>query len=514
MVTPQENRFARLAMEEGALSAEELAECLALKTQKEAQGSRVLLWDLAVMQELMEPALAEQLAEDAGDLEAERIGDFKVLKKLGEGGMGSVYLAVGPNRERAALKVLSTELARQRALVTRFLREGRAACKLQHPHLVRGIEVGEDSGHYYFAMEFVDGTNVHDMLRARGRLLAREATNLVLQIAEGLAYAHEHGFIHRDIKPGNVLVSKDGVAKLADLGLARQMDAERTALTRTGASLGTPTYVAPEQALDAKRADERSDIYALGATWYHMIAGRPPFEGDGVLEIMHKHLNETPKPVESFAPGTPRSVSQLLTRMLAKEPERRVQSAAELCDLIRRKCLRSRNIKEELGIANEAAPVQEQQQDGPLWDAKVKIGNRVEKRRLSMSEMRTRIDRGQITYDTPVRQADEGSDYRPASSFFSLQRELPATTPLPATQGTENEGGLDDTRYRTTSLHLHELMTHFDEERRAYQRRRKKGRWKPYIIEGALLALAIAFVWLLKRPLTELVRALLGSAGS
>jgi serine/threonine protein kinase len=500
MVTPQENRFASLAMEQGELSADELGACLNLKGEKEEQGSRIPLWECAVLEGIMPADVAEELAEAAGDLDAEKLDDFKITKKLGEGGMGSVYLGVDPDRQRAAIKVLAPDLAKQRALRTRFYREAEASCELQHENVVQGLSVGEDAGYYYFAMEYVDGTNVHEMLRTRGRLPARETANLIVQVARGLAHAHEHGIIHRDIKPGNILVTREGVAKLADLGLVRQLDNDQTALTRTGTSLGTPWYVAPEQANDAKSADERSDLYALGATWYHMVAGRPPFEGKGVLEILQGHLKEPVKPVESYAPGTPRGISVVISNLLAKKPEQRIQSAAELAEIIEKKCLGARNIKDELGISEEERPEGEDE----LWDAHVRVGDRTEKRRLSRSEMRTRIDRGQVSFETPVRHAGSDEPYRPASSFFTLEKEFPARTPAPDMESPPS----------TTRMELHKLLTQFDEEDEEYHRRRSLRKLVPYAVElGILLGVAVV-LWFFRGPIWAAVQSLVGGGGS
>jgi serine/threonine protein kinase len=152
-------------------------------------------------------------------------------------------------------------------------------------------------------------------------------------------FAHEHGLVHRDVKPSNMLVTKDGTAKLADLGLARQCDSDLTVLTHTGTGMGTPAYMAPEQITDARRADPRSDIYSLGATWYHMVTGRPPFAGATAIEVCQKHLSEPPQSPRSLRPELPRADCRTIERMLAKKPDQRFQTARELCRAITEECL-------------------------------------------------------------------------------------------------------------------------------------------------------------------------------
>ncbi len=339
MVSPQEARFSRLVCAENVLTKQQLEACSSVRAKKEDQGSKTKLWDCAVRMGMLEGTVAEKLADKAGDLPMDRLGDYAIQHKLGEGGMGSVYLGISPDGQKVALKVLSPLLARQGSLLNRFMREAESCCRLRHKNLVCGIGVGEDEGHYYFAMEYVDGPDVDHVLKTDGPLPVDVATDYIGQVAEGLAYAHGLGIVHRDIKPGNIMVTSDGVAKLSDLGLARCLDEGDSALTRTGTAMGTPFYMAPEQATDAKRADARSDIYALGGAWYHMIAGRPPFDGTTPVGLLLMHLKEPLKPLRTVVPGVPEAVSSTIERMMAKEPEDRIQTAAELVRIIRAECL-------------------------------------------------------------------------------------------------------------------------------------------------------------------------------
>jgi serine/threonine-protein kinase len=291
-----------------------------------------------VLQNLLEHDAAERLREEAGELNVDSVGSFMLVRKLGEGGMGSVWLATDPHDRSVAVKVLSPDRARQRPMLTRFFREGQAAIRLQHPNLVSGLELGEDGGYYFYAMEFVAGRTVRELLDEKGRMECAESAGLVRQVASALAYAHDRNVVHRDIKPGNIIVTPEGRAKLADLGLAKYLDGDLTLLTHSGAGMGTPCYIAPEQIRDAKHADARSDIYSLGATWYHMVVGHPPFTGATTLEVCHKHVNEPLVPPSDLRADVPKDVSQLIQCMMAKDPADRLQTAAELESAIQEIC--------------------------------------------------------------------------------------------------------------------------------------------------------------------------------
>src|SRR5262245_50037597 len=201
------------------------------------------------------------------------LGDFRLVRKLGEGGMGAVYQAHQISLDRpAAVKVMAKHLASKPDLVERFYREARLMARLDHPNIVRSYGVGEAHGMYYLAMEFVDGGSVSFHLKRVGKFSVGDALHIILACARALAHAHEQTIIHRDIKPDNVLLSKAGVVKLADLGLAKALE-EDLDLTRTGIGAGTPYYMAPEQAANAKQADVRSDIYSLGCMLYLFLTG-------------------------------------------------------------------------------------------------------------------------------------------------------------------------------------------------------------------------------------------------
>lgn len=278
------------------------------------------------------PALARDGATVALASEPEWLGSYRVLRRLGEGGMGAVYLAFDKREQRqVAVKVLAPEYADVPALLDRFRREGQSGALLNHPHIVRAYEAGLDAvtGLHYLVMEYIDGPNVHALLERYHRFEVADAVRIVLDVAHGLAYAHAQAIIHRDIKPGNILLTASGQAKLSDLGLAKKVD-EVSHLTSHRQGVGTPYYVPYEQALNAKRADARSDIYALGATLYHLLTGTVPFPGDSSIEVVQRKETGIYTPARVLNPEVPAELETILARMLARRPEDRYQSAADL----------------------------------------------------------------------------------------------------------------------------------------------------------------------------------------
>jgi len=266
------------------------------------------------------------------------LGGFDVLDLIGQGGMGSVYLARQISMDRlVALKILAPQLAKDEKFLERFFREARMSAMLNNVHIVQGIDVGEAEGFYYFAMEYVEGPTLAGILRERGRLTEQDALRVVLQVATGLEHAHDRGMVHRDIKPSNIIFStKDKVVKLADLGLAK-MYVERTAeLTQTGRLVGTPYYMAPELARGEVVADTRSDIYSLGATFYHTVTGKPPFEGNTPAEILVKHMGEALTPPDQVNLLLSSGTCEVIEKMMAKDPNDRYPSPRDVVMDVRR----------------------------------------------------------------------------------------------------------------------------------------------------------------------------------
>lgn len=254
-----------------------------------------------------------------------RLGQYEVVRKLGEGGMGAVYEAVQRNLDRRiALKVLPSARTSDAQFVQRFQREAKAAGALNHPHIIQVYDCGEEQGRHFIAMEFVDGESLGARLKKEGKLPLREALETVQAVARALQYAHGRSIIHRDIKPDNIMVTRDGVVKLADLGLAKSTK-EESSVTQTGVALGTPYYMAPEQAQNARRADHRADIYALGITLMHLVTGKRPFEADSSLAVILAHL-EKPLPMgRDLGTELPPEVDALIQKMSAKDPAARHQ---------------------------------------------------------------------------------------------------------------------------------------------------------------------------------------------
>jgi len=261
-----------------------------------------------------------------------RLGRYEVLERIGSGGMGTVFRARQLPIDRiVALKILSPDLAGDSRYIRRFVREARAAGSLNHPNAVLVHDVGRVEGHPYICMEHVDGTTVERMLRERGRLAPDEAVSIATDVARALEKAHALGIIHRDIKPDNMLVDVRGIVKLADLGLARgPVSAGQESVTRDGIGMGTPCYMAVEQARDARRADARSDIYSLGATLYHMVTGRVPFDGDSAVDVLMRAAEDPLVGPAEIVPGMPDSVVRVIERMMAKDAASRYQTASAL----------------------------------------------------------------------------------------------------------------------------------------------------------------------------------------
>ena len=273
------------------------------------------------------------------------LGSYVLCERLGEGGMGQVFLARNWKLDtRAAIKVIRRDRAAESAAAGRFLREVRALGAIRHPHIVHALDAGLDAGRLYCAMEYVPGTDLARLLADGGPLPTHTACRYAAQLADALRHVSGLGLVHRDVKPSNVLVTADGSAvKLADLGLARFdcPESHPTHVTQIGVMVGTPDYVAPEQVQDARRADIRSDLYALGCTLYQMLAGRPPFAGKGVVEKLHQHASAEAVPIERLRPDVPPPVAAVVRTLMAKRPRDRYQDPGEVVAALRPYLLRA-----------------------------------------------------------------------------------------------------------------------------------------------------------------------------
>jgi serine/threonine-protein kinase len=268
---------------------------------------------------------------------------YRVVRHLARGGMAEVYLAHDELLDRqVAVKVLFPELAQDSSFVERFRREARAAAGLNHPNIVSVFDFGQDDGSYFIVMEYVDGVTLRDIIRSDGPMDPARAIEIGTDVAAALGVAHRHGVVHRDVKPGNVLIAgpvpersagpvperSAGTVKVADFGIARAGD-PRDSLTMTGAVMGTATYLSPEQA-QGHPIDHRSDLYSLGVVLYEMLAGRPPFAGATPVAIAYQHLTETPVPPSTHNSNVPAALDAVVLRAMEKDPDARPGSADEL----------------------------------------------------------------------------------------------------------------------------------------------------------------------------------------
>ena len=273
------------------------------------------------------------------------LGKYQILEKIGEGGMGLVFKARDQKLGRVvALKVIRSEYAKHPQALRRFQREAKAVAPLSHPHIVTLYDADQVGQHHYLALEYVPGRDLAQILQRDGPLPLAQACEYVRQAALGLQHAHAAGLVHRDVKPGNLLLMPPGDAALAslpwglvkvsDLGLARFSAGVESQATRDGAMIGTVDYMAPEQAKDPRSADARADLYSLGCTLFHLLTGRLPFEGENLIEKMLKHQQEPPPDLRALVPGAPAELAELLKRMMAKRPEERPSSAAEVAEVL------------------------------------------------------------------------------------------------------------------------------------------------------------------------------------
>lgn len=260
---------------------------------------------------------------------------YEIVREVARGGMADVYLARDTKLDRpVALKVLSAELSRDPAFVERFRLEAQAAANLNHPNIVSIYDWGQEHGTSFIVMEFVDGRTLRDIIRSEGAIAPAQVADLGAETAAALAFAHKNSLVHRDVKPGNVLITPAGQVKVADFGIARA-DGAAGGLTRTGAVMGTAVYFSPEQA-QGQPCDGRSDVYSLGVVLYEMATGVAPFTGDSPVAVAYKQVREAPIPPSQRAPGIPPELERIILTCLAKDPLDRYQSADDLrADLLR-----------------------------------------------------------------------------------------------------------------------------------------------------------------------------------
>jgi serine/threonine-protein kinase len=324
MYDPRESTFWKTSVRSGLMDVKSLTACWdAIEPRKRDVPEHIdrRLARQAVQLKLLTFWQAQQLL--AGRSTGYRVDRYLLLDVIGQGGMGRVYLARDTRLGRlVALKILAPERMSNPRAIARFQREARVGAQLQHENLVRIYDFGEYNGRFFLVMEYIEGKTIATLISEQGPMPPATAARLVRQVALGLEHAHRKALIHRDVNPYNILVTHDGTAKLADLGLAITMD-EEDHVTREGATVGTFDYVAPEQARHSRAADTRSDIYSLGCTLYHMCAGRVPFPGPSLPEKLLGHQTLEATPLCQLVPGLPASLSEIVERMMKKSPDER-----------------------------------------------------------------------------------------------------------------------------------------------------------------------------------------------
>lgn len=322
----------RLVVDQGLATNDEVQHALELARQLREDNNQKSLVQILLDQEYV---TKRQLTRLRQLIEAERSGQqipgYKIIAKIGAGAMATVFKARQLSLDRVvAIKVLPRKFSQNAQFIERFYAEGRAAASLNHPNIVQAFDVGKAQDYHYFVMEYVDGRSVYDDIVKHKRYSEGEAIDIVIQVAEALQHAHERGLIHRDVKPKNIMITREGVAKLADMGLARAISDKEAAEAEAGKAFGTPYYISPEQIRGEVSIGPATDIYSLGATLYHMVTGTVPFDGKNPSSVMHKHLKAELVPPDHVNPKLSPGISEVIEMMMAKDPARRHRSCRDL----------------------------------------------------------------------------------------------------------------------------------------------------------------------------------------
>ncbi|MDI6732495.1 MAG: serine/threonine-protein kinase [Planctomycetota bacterium] len=324
--------FDNIAVQLGFITPEKVNECLEIKRKMQEMGitpkklSEIMV-DKKYLNETQVKIIRQKQGLESGAIQ---IAGYKIVGIIGQGAMGTVYKAVQLSMQREiALKVLSPHLLSNEKSVDKFFKEARVVARLNHPNIIQGIDVGESNALYYFAMEYVEGKTLGDIIKSEGPMEEKRLINIIIQIARALEHAHKNNMVHRDIKPDNILISnKDNTAKLCDLGLALLSIGEPSQQQRKLS--GTPAYISPEQGRGEPDVDVRSDIYSLGATTYYAITGELPFKGDTSAIVINKHINEQPISPKQKRPQISDVINSIILKMMSKARESRYQTPTDL----------------------------------------------------------------------------------------------------------------------------------------------------------------------------------------
>ncbi len=327
-----ETELGRICVERNLATPDEVAACQGEYRRRAAGQEECVLGDVMVEKGVITQRQLDRVRKEVDEMQtSQQIPGYKILSRLGAGAMATVFKARQLSLDRlVAIKILPKRFSENPDYVERFYREGMAAAKLNHANIVQAIDVGEAGGYHYFVMEYVEGHTLWDELHAGKILSETNAIGIILQIARALAHAHERGLIHRDVKPKNIMITDDGVAKLADMGLARMASDEQAAQAEAGKAYGTPYYISPEQVRGERDIDFRADIYGLGATLYHVVTGRVPFEAETPAAVMHMHLREPLTPPDHINTSLSVGLGEVVEVMMAKDRDQRYASTEDL----------------------------------------------------------------------------------------------------------------------------------------------------------------------------------------
>jgi serine/threonine-protein kinase len=333
VLNADEERLAHALISRGLVTREEYQQCrvvdgAAAETGK--TGPEALLVRLVKAGFLTTPQ-ARRALQELTQLLKEQIPGYQLVEKLGQGSMGTVFKARQLSMNRlVAIKILQPRLAANQEFLERFTREAHLAARFSSNNVVQAIDVGSAGTLHYFIMEFVEGTTIRHLLDQGKRFTEREALEIIVQIAQALEHAHRRGLIHRDVKPANIILTPDGIAKLADLGLARETADRALARAEKGMMIGTPYYISPEQIQGREDVDIRADIYALGATLYHMVTGQPPFPGKTSQAVLDAHLMQELTPPDHLVTTLSAGLGEVVEFMMAKDRRQRYRTPADL----------------------------------------------------------------------------------------------------------------------------------------------------------------------------------------
>ncbi|HEY7425850.1 MAG TPA: serine/threonine-protein kinase [Gemmataceae bacterium] len=332
-----EERLAHALISRGLLSREDLQNC---RPGSGAEAGAEAFLSRLVAAGLLTTHQAQRAAKELETLLGQQIPGYQLLEKLGQGSMGTVYKARQISMNRlVAVKVLHPRLAANPEFLPRLTREAHLAARLSHNNIIQAIDVGSAGPLHYFVMELVEGKTIREILEVGKIYTESEAIEIILQIAQALQHAHRRGLIHRDVKPANIVLTTEGIAKLADLGMARETDNAVLARREKGMTIGTPYYIAPEQIRGREDIDGRADLYSLGGTLYHMVTGHPPFHYPEVDRVLMAHIEEELTPPDHLNQSLSAGLGEVVEFLMAKERRRRYRKADDL--IIDLECLLS-----------------------------------------------------------------------------------------------------------------------------------------------------------------------------